>query len=39
VRQLFNRYARGESTDERMAVLGPRAPLLASAALSALDRV
>jgi aminoglycoside phosphotransferase (APT) family kinase protein len=38
VRQLFNRWARGESTDERMKLLGPRAPLLAQSATRVLDR-
>lgn len=37
VRQLFNRWARGESTDERMSLLGPRAPLLVAAASAVLD--
>jgi aminoglycoside phosphotransferase (APT) family kinase protein len=38
VRQLFNRWARGESTDDRMKLLGPRAPLLAECARATLDR-
>lgn len=39
VQQLFNRYARGETKDERMADKADRVPALAAGAMQLLDRL